>query len=236
MACVIISVTTYTCRARNARHHEPLCNFHPPLTYGLVEVADARGQTVSDPTILQWVNAAIDGDQDAFAELLYSFQDAVYNLCYRMLGERTEAEDAAQETFLRAYSNLIKYDQARSFKTWLLSIASNHCIDRLRKRRMLLLSIDEPMPDTLALASDEPLPEHAAMSNERSRELQRMLDQLAPEYRGAVVLRYWYDYSYAEIAELLDSTESAIKSRLFRARQMLAEQLSSQSTSRLEGI
>lgn len=191
---------------------------------------------MSDPTILQWVNAAIDGDQDAFAELLYSFQDAVYNLCYRMLGERTEAEDAAQETFLRAYSNLTKYDQARSFKTWLLSIASNHSIDRLRKRRMLLLSIDEPMPDTLALASDEPLPEHAAMSNERSRELQRMLDQLAPEYRGAVVLRYWYDYSYAEIAELLDSTESAIKSRLFRARQMLAEQLSSQSTSRLEGI
>lgn len=191
---------------------------------------------MSDPTILQWVNAAIDGDQDAFAELLYSFQDAVYNLCYRMLGERTEAEDAAQETFLRAYSHLTRYDQTRPFKTWLLSIASNHCIDRLRKRRMLLLSIDEPMPDTLALASDDPLPEHAAMSNERSRELQRMLDQLAPEYRGAVVLRYWYDYSYAEIAEILDSTESAIKSRLFRARQMLAEQLSSQSTSRLEGI
>lgn len=236
MACVIISVTTYTCRARNAPHHEPLCNFRLPLAYGLVEVADARGQTVSDPTILQWVNAAIDGDQDAFAELLYSFQDAVYNLCYRMLSERTEAEDAAQETFLRAYSNLKKYDQARSFKTWILSIASNHCIDRLRKRRILLLSIDEPMPDTLALASDEPLPEHAVMSNERSHELQRMLDQLAPEYRGAVVLRYWYDYSYAEIAELLDSTESAIKSRLFRARQMLAEQLSSQSTSRLEGI
>jgi RNA polymerase sigma-70 factor (ECF subfamily) len=181
---------------------------------------------LSDPVILEWVNAAMDGDEDSFAEIVYTFQDSVYNLCYRMLGERTEAEDATQEAFLRAYLNLSRYDQNRSFKTWVLTIASNHCIDRIRKRRMQFTSIDEPTPATLALSSDDPLPEQVTLSNERSQEVQELLDELQSDYRAAVVLRYWYDYSYAEIAEIMDTTESAIKSRLFRARQMLAEKIS----------
>ncbi len=180
---------------------------------------------MSDPVINQWVQASISGDQDAFAEIVYTFQDAVYNLCYRLLGERTEAEDAAQEAFLKAYSNLRRYDPERAFKTWLLTIASNHCIDRLRKRRMTQVSIDEPIQATLSLASSDPLPEQAALSSERSRLIQAILNELPDDYRAAVTLRYWYDYSYAEIAEILQTTESAIKSRLFRARQMLAEKL-----------
>ena len=178
-----------------------------------------------DPTISQWVNASLEGDQDAFAELLYSFQDAVYNLCYRMLGERTEAEDAAQEVFLRAYSNLYRYDQTRSFKTWILTIASNHCIDRLRKRRMAFVSLDEPIPATLSLSSDEPEPEQALLKNARSEQVQALLNGLDEDYRAAVVLRYWYDYSYAEIARIMNTTESAIKSRLHRARRSLAEMI-----------
>jgi RNA polymerase sigma-70 factor (ECF subfamily) len=180
---------------------------------------------VTDPIIQQWVQGAIEGDQDAFAEIVYTFQDAVFNLCYRMLSDRGEAEDAAQEAFLRAYSHLTRYDPERSFKTWLLTIASNHCIDRIRKRHGIMLSIDEPVSATLSLASDEPQPEQVVVSNERSRRIQQLLDTLAPEYRAAVVLRYWYDYSYAEIADVLETTESAIKSRLFRARQMLADKL-----------
>jgi len=175
---------------------------------------------------LEWVRAAIDGDQDAFAELVYTYQDSVYNLCYRMLYERTEAEDAAQEAFLRAYLNLQRYDPSRSFKTWLLTIASNHCIDRLRRRRLQWLSIDDPLPN-LSLSSDEPEPEDATILSEQSKALQDLLNELNPEYRAAVVLRYWYDYSYAEIADILDTTESAIKSRLFRARQILGEKLNS---------
>jgi RNA polymerase sigma-70 factor, ECF subfamily len=181
--------------------------------------------SVTDPVVLEWVSAAIEGDQDAFAELVYTYQDSVYNLCYRMLSDRTEAEDAAQETFLRAYLNLQRYDPARSFKTWVLSIASNHCIDRLRRRRMVWLSIDEPLPPNITLASDEPEPEEASLFKERSEAMQKLLDTLSPDYRAAVVLRYWYDYSYTEIADILDTTESAIKSRLFRARQMLAEKI-----------
>jgi RNA polymerase sigma-70 factor (ECF subfamily) len=191
---------------------------------------------VSDPIINQWVNAAIDGDQEAFAEIVYSFQDSVYNLCYRLLGERTEAEDAAQEAFLKAYSNLRRYDPERAFKTWLLTIASNHCIDRLRKRRMTWLSIDEPIPATLSLASEDPQPEQVALSNERSSRIQAMLNELPEDYRAAVVLRYWYDYSYVEIAEILETTESAIKSRLFRARQMLADKLDSSQPSSGSGL
>ncbi len=197
-----------------------------------------------DSTILEWVALARQGDQDAFAELVYSFQDAVYNLCYRMLGERTEAEDATQEAFLRAYLHLNRYDTARSFKTWLLSIASNHCIDRLRKRRMKWMSLDEPLPsgNALAISSDEPTPEEATLKSERGAIIQHLLDELPPDYRAAVVLRYWYDYSYTEIAETLETTESAIKSRLFRARQTLADKLrpsspipSDRMTSLLEG-
>ncbi|NWG16736.1 MAG: sigma-70 family RNA polymerase sigma factor [Chloroflexi bacterium] len=181
---------------------------------------------MSDPTVLEWVSAALDGDQDAFAEIVYAFQDAVYNLCYRMLGERTEAEDAAQEAFLRAFLNLQRYDPSRSFKTWLLSIASNYCIDRLRRRRLQWLSLDdEPTETGLALSSNDPEPEDAALLREHSQAVQTLLNELSPEYRAVVVLRYWYDYSYAEIADIMDTTESAIKSRLFRARQTLAERL-----------
>ncbi len=177
-----------------------------------------------DPVILDWVQAAINGDQDACAELVYTYQDAVYNLCYRLLSDHVEAEDAAQEAFLRAYLNLRRYDPGRSFKTWVLSIASNHCIDRLRRRRMQYVSLDDPLP-SLTLSTNEPEPEDVTIFREQSRRIQGLLGELAPDYRAAVVLRYWYDYSYLEIADILDTTESAIKSRLFRARQMIAEKL-----------
>jgi RNA polymerase sigma-70 factor (ECF subfamily) len=167
----------------------------------------------------------MEGDQDAFTELVYTYQDAVYNLCYRLLSERTEAEDAAQEAFLRAYLNLQRYDPSRSFKTWLLTIASNHCIDRLRRRRMKWLSIEDETLPGLSLSSDEPEPEDASIMREQSEAIQSILGELNPEYRAAVVLRYWYDYSYSEIADILDTTESAIKSRLFRARQLLGDRL-----------
>ncbi len=189
---------------------------------------------MSDPTTLEWVNAALEGNQDAFADIVYAYQDAVYNLCYRMLGERSEAEDAAQEAFLRAYLNLTRYDPARSFKTWVLSIASNYCIDRLRRRRLQWMSLDdEPVADRLALHSDDPEPEPATLSKEQSIAIQGLLNELSPDYRAVVVLRYWYDYSYAEIADIMDTTESAVKSRLFRARQALADKLGSDSAARL---
>jgi RNA polymerase sigma-70 factor, ECF subfamily len=173
----------------------------------------------------EWVEASRRGDQAAFSQLVKMHQGPIYNLAYRMLNNRVEAEDAAQETFLRAYTNLDRYDLERPFRTWLMSITSNYSIDRLRRRRLTWLSLDEPLPPSTALHSEEEEPEDAIIAQEQTNLIQALLGELAPEYRAAVVLHYWYDYSYAEIAEVLASTESAVKSRLFRARQTLAQKL-----------
>lgn len=177
-----------------------------------------------DRILIDWVIKARLGDQEAFAELVHLFRDPVYNFCYRMLGESGEAEDASQETFLRVHRNLHRYDISRSFKTWLLSIASNHCIDRLRRRRVQYVSLDdEPTAAALALSSSDPTPEQASLMLERKDAIQQLLLQLDEHYRLAVIYRYWYEYSYAEIAQAMDTTESAIKSRLHRARKKLAD-------------
>ncbi len=190
-----------------------------------------------DPTTLAWVNAALDGDQDAFAEIVYLYQDPVYNLCYRMLGEHEEAEDATQEAFLRAHRNLQRFDKGRSFKTWIMSIASNHCIDRLRKRRLKFVSLDdEPTAAALALRSSDPLPEQATLLGEHREVIHDLLQQLESDYRLPIVLRYWYDYSYAEIAEEMQTTESAVKSRLFRARRRLADLLGNDDEDELDRL
>ncbi len=179
-----------------------------------------------DRIIVDWVIKARLGDQEAFAELVYLFQDSVFNFCYRMLGESGEAEDASQEAFLRVHKNLHRYDIARSFKTWLLSIASNHCIDRLRKRRMQYVSLDDgPTAAALALSSSDPSPEQATLQVELSDAIQELLQQLDEHYRLAVIYRYWYEFSYAEIAKEMGTTESAIKSRLHRARKKLGDLL-----------
>lgn len=178
----------------------------------------------------QLLEQAISGDVDAFGDLVRLYERPVFNLAYRMLSNAAEAEDAAQEAFIKAFYNLHRYDIERSFKTWLLSITSNHCIDRLRKRRLTYLSIDEPLPPHPALVSNDAGPEASALASELSEQIQALLDDLNDEYRLVVVLRYWYDLSYAEIAELTETSESAVKSRLFRARQALAKKLDTASS------
>ncbi len=168
-----------------------------------------------------WIERARTGDQEAFARLVDAYKIAIYNLAYRMLGNAPEAEEAAQETFLRAYRRLSTYQLDRRFSTWLLSIASHHCIDRLRRRRFTWVSLDELEPWQWP-ASREPRPEETVLRREKQDEIRQMLDFLPEQYRAAVILRYWYDLSYQEIAEVTDTTISAVKSRLHRARRMLA--------------
>jgi RNA polymerase sigma-70 factor (ECF subfamily) len=172
-----------------------------------------------------WIEAALQGDRNAFGCLVGAYQGPVYNLTYRMLGDPSEAEEAAQETFLRAYRKLDSYDPTRKFSTWLLSIASHYCIDRLRRRRLNWISLEDEGLPPAALTSHQPDPERRAIQNEQEAEIQALLDTLPADYRAAVVLHYWYDLSYEEIAETTGSTVSAIKSRLFRARRMLAQRL-----------
>lgn len=167
-----------------------------------------------------WIQQALAGDQEAFACLVKAYQTAVYNLAYRMLGNAAEAEDAAQETFLKAYTRLNTYDWERKFSSWLLAIASHHCIDRLRQRRFAL-SLDE-LPPWRWLSSSK-RPEEVVIRSQERDEVHQLLDQLPPHYRAAVILRYWHDLSYQEIAEATETTESAVKSTLYRARQKLAQ-------------
>lgn len=171
-----------------------------------------------------WLEQARQGDKAAFGKLIEAYQTPVYNLAYRMLNNAGEAEEAAQEAFIRAYTRLDSYNPEHKFSTWMLSITSNYCIDLIRKRRALLLSIDEPLPPHPALMSDNAKgPEAQVVMNEQQAMVQALLQELPEDYRQTVVLRYWYDLSYDEIAEMMDTTVSAIKSRLFRARRLLAE-------------
>lgn len=168
----------------------------------------------------EWLTLARSGDDEAFAELVEAYQRPVYNLCYRMLGNAGDAEDAAQETFIRAYRALNSYDPARKFSTWLLSIASNYCIDQHRRRRLQTFSYDAlPVPE---IADSSPGLESHAVYHQDQAVVQRMLALLGPVDRNAVIMRYWYEYSYEEIAEALDLSVSAVKSRLHRARRELA--------------
>ncbi len=171
-----------------------------------------------------WLEQARQGDKAAFGKLIEAYQGPVYNLAYRMLNNSGEAEEAAQEAFIRAYTRLDSYNPAHKFSTWMLSITSNYCIDLIRKRRALLLSIDEPLPAHPALQSEKAKgPESQMVTNEQQEMVQDLLQELPEDYRQAVVLRYWYEMSYDEIAEVMNTTVSAIKSRLFRARRQLAE-------------
>jgi RNA polymerase sigma-70 factor (ECF subfamily) len=169
-----------------------------------------------------WAMAAQQGDQVAFMHLVEAYQRPVYNLCYRMLNDSGEAEDAAQETFLRVYTKIKTYNPAHKFSSWLLSIASHYCIDKIRQRRNQTVSWDE-LPPWRVMPAPDPQPEEAALTAETHDYLYHLLDTLPAEYRAATILRYWYDMPYEEIAQTLDTTVSAIKSRLFRARQMLAK-------------
>jgi RNA polymerase sigma-70 factor, ECF subfamily len=168
----------------------------------------------------KWLELALHGDEDGFSRLMELYQKPVFNLCYRMTGDPQEAEDAAQETFLRAFQNLKRYDPQRSFATWLLSIAAHYCIDQIRRRKALVTHLDELPEETIPDA--DPGPEKLATRLEEQRMLRSLLDQLGPQDRAAVVLRYWYDLSDEEIGQTLSLTVSAVKSRLHRARRELA--------------
>lgn len=170
----------------------------------------------------QLVQRALSNDQEAIATLVNRYSGAVYNQAYRMLGSQQEAEDAVQEVFLRAYRRLDSYDPSRRLITWLLTISSNYCIDRLRRRRLTWLTLDDV---AFWLPSAESGPERSALIGERRAQVQRALQQIPEGYRSVTVLRYWHDLSYLEIAEALNLTEATVKTRLHRARKMLMEAL-----------
>jgi RNA polymerase sigma-70 factor (ECF subfamily) len=183
---------------------------------------------------MTWVVQAQQGSDEAFTRIVETYQTPVYNLCYRMLGEAEAAEDAAQETFLRVFQHLQRYDQKRPFATWLLSIAAHYCIDRLRRRRLAIFSMDEADESEAGFELPDPSspdPEAESIKKEDRDRLHGVLRTLDATDRAAIVMRYWHDFSEAEIAEALNLSVSAVKSRLHRARRAMAGQWQAESSS-----
>lgn len=173
------------------------------------------------------VRRTLAGDQEAFSALVEKYKDPVYNVAYRMLGNPTEAEDVAQEAFVRAYTQLHTYKESHRFSTWLLSIASHLSIDQLRRRRFLALPL-ENVPFLEWIADVGPGPEQSALRIEAADDMQRILGALPAKYRAVLVLRYWYDFSYEEIANALNLTPALVKARLHRARELVARTMKAQ--------
>ncbi len=179
--------------------------------------------SMSDPLLVEMVLA---GNQDAFSTLVERYKDAVQGLSYRMLSNITEAEDVTQETFVRAYTQLSTYKPAHKFSTWLLSIASHLSIDQLRRRRFLALPLED-VPFLEWIVDRGTGPEQSALDGEQQDEIQTYLQKLPSKYRAVLVLRYWNDFSYEEIAQALKLTPALVKARLHRARELLSRAMNS---------
>jgi RNA polymerase sigma-70 factor, ECF subfamily len=179
-------------------------------------------------------NAAATAPEAAFSTWVEAYQAPIYNFCYRLLGDSTEAEDAAQETFLRAYAHRHGYDPARPVKTWLMSIAAHYCIDGLRRRRWVWVSVDDDqVAQHPALQHPGAGPEALVLQAERTRELRCQMARLAPLDRQVLSLYYWGGLSYTDIAGATHLTVPAVKSRLHRARTRLAALLRQPPVKRL---
>lgn len=181
----------------------------------------ARESIVEAMSDVALVELVLANDQDAFTVLVERYKDAVQNLAYRMLSNTAEAEDVTQETFVRAYTQLFTYKPAHKFSTWLLSIASHLAIDQLRRRRFLALPLED-VPFLEWIVDSGTGPELSALQGEQQDEIQVYLQRLPSKYRAVIVLRYWYDFSYEEIARTLNLTPALVKARLHRARELLA--------------
>jgi RNA polymerase sigma-70 factor (ECF subfamily) len=182
---------------------------------------ETKPETMSDTMLVEYV---LQGNVEAFSLLVERYKDTTYHLIYRMLNNIPETEDVTQETFVRAYTQLSSYQAGKAgnkFSTWLFSIASHLAIDHLRRRRFLMLPIED-VPHLEGIVDHEISPEQSVLQGERQDEMQVYLHQLPQKYRTIILLRYWQDLSYDEIANTLKLTPTLVKARLHRARKLLA--------------
>ncbi|PLR65952.1 MULTISPECIES: RNA polymerase sigma factor SigW [Bacillaceae] len=170
------------------------------------------------------------GDQNAFAEIVDIYKDKIYQLCYRMLGNSHEAEDIAQEAFIRAYVNINSYDMDKKFSTWLYRIATNLTIDRIRKKKPDYY-LDAEVTGTEGLtmysqvAADVALPEDQVETMELQEMIQKEILKLPDKYRSVIVLKYIDELSLIEISEILNLPIGTVKTRIHRGREALRKQL-----------
>lgn len=169
------------------------------------------------------------GDQQAYADLMKHYRDSIYFMLLKMTNNADDAEDLTIEAFGKAFKNLGQYTPDYAFSTWLFKIASNNCIDFIRKKKKQTLSIDTPIGGgeentgdiSQTIASEGPDPEEAMMKQQKVKLMREVVDKLKPHYKQLIELRYFKEYSYEEISEELDLPLGTVKAQLFRAREFL---------------
>lgn len=184
-----------------------------------------------EAVIKERINQVRKGDQNAFGEIVELYKDKVYQICFRMMGNRQEAEDLAQEAFVRAFVNIHSFNIQMKFSTWLFRIATNLCIDRLRKKKPdYHLDAEVAGTDGLnmysQIASDVARPEDEVESLELQETIQEEISKLPEKYRSVIVLKYIEELSLKEISEILDLPIGTVKTRIHRGREALRKQLS----------
>ena len=188
------------------------------------------GGTCMDEMIREKIKQVKKGDQSSFEDIVIYFQNRIYQHCYRMLGNAHEAEDIAQEAFIRAYTNIDSFDNRKKFSTWLYRIATNLTIDRLRKRKPdYFLDAEMKGTDGLDMYTRLPSQDRSPGEEVEGLELQRFIHQeiarLPPKYRSIIMLRYLEEFSLKEISDILNIPLGTVKTRIHRGREALRKKL-----------
>lgn len=175
------------------------------------------------------IRAALDkGDQKAYAELMGRYRDSVYFMLLKMINNKDDADDLTIEAFGKAFKRLSQYTPNYAFSTWLFKIASNNCIDFIRRKKMTTFSIDRTFENdeggemSMDIKADGLNPEESMVKKQKVKHMREVVEKLKPRYRILVEMRYFDELSYEEIAEKLDLPLGTVKAQLFRAREFLA--------------
>jgi RNA polymerase sigma factor (sigma-70 family) len=176
----------------------------------------------------QLVLRAVDGDQKAYAELMARYRESIYYMLLKMVNNKDDADDLTLEAFGKAFRRLGQYTPNYAFSTWLFRIATNNCIDFLRKKKNnALFSIDKPIENdeggelSIDIRSSHLDPEEKVIKKQKIQLMHEVVDKLKPKYKELIELRYFKEYSYEEISEKLNLPLGTVKAQLFRAREFL---------------
>ena len=183
---------------------------------------------------LELVNKAKEGDQAAFAKLMSRYKESVYYMILKMVHNRDDADDLTMVAFSKAFHNLANYSADFAFSTWLFRIATNNCIDFIRKKKLQTTSIDQPNNHSedgestpIAVKDKSMTPEESIIKDQRAIKIREVIQTLSPKYRQLIELRYFEELSYEEIADKLDLPLGTVKAQLFRAKDMLYNHMKS---------
>jgi len=176
------------------------------------------------------IEEALRGDDRAYRKLMAKYHDAIHNFIYRMVHDREQVEDLTQEAFIKAFSSLKNFNEEFAFSTWLYKIATNNCIDYIRKKKLQMYSIDKPIESrdsdfTFELPDESYEADQELISDQRTLMLRRAIERLPEKYRRVIYLRHVEEKSYEEIAAQLKLPIGTVKAHIFRAREILYKQL-----------